>query len=382
MEKLGLKNSIKQVKAAISTAIKTAVNVDEPNAPVNIKLNDSQGDYMTAFAQKIFNAHKKKNQAIADLGSPDALAKAVAEELKKNTDTFAKVEAVDKGFVWLTLSDNILQNSVRSILDNGPVLEQAENPQKMLCDFSSPNIAKEMHVGHLRSTILGDSISRVLEYNGHSVLRVNHLGDWGTQFGMLICNLFENYPNWMNEMPDISDLEKFYRESKVLFDQDPEFKKRAQETVVKLQGGDATCLEAWKLICAESKKCFDEIYTRLDIDVSPYGESYYNAMIPSVLEELQAKKLAVEDQGALCVFVDKKKPPLIVRKKDGGFNYDTTDMAAAKYRLVDLKLDRCIYVTDVGQYPHFESIFKGAEMAGWHDPKKRPKWTIWALGLF
>jgi len=194
----------------------------------------------------------------------------------------------------------------------------------------------------------------VFEFYGHDVKRINHLGDWGTQFGMLICNLFEKYPTWEEALPDISDLEGFYKDSKMRFDTEPEFKDRSRETVVLLQGGDAKCLKAWKAICDVSKTCFEQIYTRLWVNIEHFGESYYNDMIPATLEELIAKGLTKEDKGALCIFIPKKNIPLMIRKSDGGFNYDTTDMAAIRHRILDLKCDRLVYITDMGQFNHFD----------------------------
>jgi len=318
---------------------------------------------------KIFNAHKKKNEAVAALKDVSGLANFVAEELKKETDTFSDVKVIDGKFVWFNIADQTLNGTVKSILKDGVTIDHDLNKQVICVDFSSPNVAKEMHVGHLRSTIIGDAFCRIFEYFGNDVRRINHLGDWGTQFGMLICHLFESYPNWEADMPDISDLENFYREAKKRFTNEEDFKTRSRETVVKLQGGDENCRKAWKAICDTSKVCFEKIYERLDIKIGHFGESYYNDMIPATLDELIEKGLTKEDAGALCMFIPKKKVPLMVRKSDGAFNYDTTDMAAIRHRIMDLKANRIVYVTDMGQWSHFDLVFRGAELAKWYDPK-------------
>lgn len=242
--------------------------------------------------------------------------------------------------------------------------------QRVLVDFSSPNIAKNMHVGHLRSTIQGDSVCRIFEMLGYKVDRVNHVGDWGTQFGMLIAELDDNFPDFVNNQPNISDLQTFYQAAKKRFDADEEFKARAHANVVKLQGGDEHCIQGWKILCELSRIEFQKIYNRLDITLEEVGESFYNKFLPGIVEELIENKVAQEDKGAICVFVPKQKTPLIIRKSDGGFNYDTTDLAALRYRAQELKASRVIYVTDIGQELHFKLVFAGGEKAGFVNPKE------------
>ena len=231
-----------------------------------------------------------------------------------------------------------------------PSEESKEAPRKkrVLVDFSSPNIAKNMHVGHLRSTIQGDSICRIFEFMGYDVHRVNHVGDWGTQFGMLIGELDLNFPDFLERPPEISDLQSFYQNAKKRFDNDPEFKATAHANVVKLQSGEEHCIKGWQMLCQLSRKEFDKIYERLDIRLTEVGESFYNPMLRPMVDELVANGVAVENDGAICVFVPKNKVPLIIQKSDGGFNYDTTDMAALRYRVDEVKADRVVYVTDKG----------------------------------
>jgi arginyl-tRNA synthetase len=257
--------------------------------------------------------------------------------------------------------------------------------KRAVIDFSSPNIAKEMHVGHLRSTIIGDTLARMFEFSNVGVLRRNHVGDWGTQFGMLIEYLFEKFPNWQEiGSQAIGDLQIFYKASKHRFDNDPEFKERAQQGVVRLQGGEEKYREAWKKICDISRSEFDLVYKRLNVELEEKGESFYNPYIPQVLAELSSKGLIQESEGAQVIFIEGYQIPLIVVKRDGGFNYASTDLAALWYRLNVEKAEWIIYVTDVGQQQHFEMFFNAAKMAGWlPDPKEKkyPKTSHVGFGL-
>ena len=226
-----------------------------------------------------------------------------------------------------------------------------------MVDYSSPNIAKEMHVGHLRSTIIGDALANCLELRGHDVIRQNHVGDWGTQFGMLLEHLGDNTD------ASISDLVAFYKEAKQRFDSDGEFKERARERVVSLQKGDAATLDAWRKLCDVSRVEFDAIYDRLSVQgLEEKGESFYNDRLANVVEELESSGVAEVSDGALVVFDEKdkkkEKVPLIIRKSDGGFLYATTDLAAVDYRSKELKANRVLYVTDAGQSDTSRLFFK------------------------
>lgn len=229
-----------------------------------------------------------------------------------------------------------------------------------------------MHVGHLRSTIIGDSICRVLEYFGHDVLRINHVGDWGTQFGMLIAHLADKFPNFLNVSPPISDLQAFYKESKTRFDEDEVFKKRAYACVVQLQSGDKDSTKAWNLICDVSRKEFQKLYERLDINLIERGESFYQSRMEVIVKELTTKGYLEEDDGRKIMWgeVQNEGIPLTIIKSDGGFTYDTSDMAAIKNRLEEEKADWLVYVTDAGQSTHFKTIFSCARRAGILDSKK------------
>lgn len=276
------------------------------------------------------------------------------------------------GFINFTLKPAYLAAYLNAMqADERLGIAPVATAQRVIVDFSSPNIAKEMHVGHLRSTIIGDCIARILEFQGHKVLRLNHVGDWGTQFGMLITHLREVAPIDENEPLDLGDLVQFYREAKKRFDEDPGFKERSRQAVVDLQSGNEAAKKAWAYLCDLSRQEFQAIYELLDIQLTERGESFYNPLLPSVVEDLNALGLLVEDQGAKCVFLEGftnkegEPQPLIVQKSDGGYNYATTDLAAVRYRVQSDQAQRIIYVTDAGQSTHFAQVWQVAERAGW-----------------
>jgi arginyl-tRNA synthetase len=317
---------------------------------------------------------------------PRAIATAIVAQLAQDSSFAALCEQpqiAGPGFINLTLRPERLAAELRARLAD-PRLgvptaaeEGGATPAPVIVDFSSPNIAKEMHVGHLRSTIIGDSLARVLEFRGHPVLRLNHVGDWGTQFGMLITHLKQVAPEALEtaDAVDLGDLVVFYRQAKQRFDDDPIFQAKSREEVVRLQGGDPLSCKAWRLLCDQSRREFQKIYDRLQIRLSERGESFYNPFLSAVVEDLRAAGLLVVDDGAGCVFLegvsgkDGAPLPLIVQKSDGGFNYATTDLAAIRYRLAPPPAGdgagRLIYVTDAGQSAHFAGVFQVARRAGW-----------------
>jgi len=248
-----------------------------------------------------------------------------------------------------------------------------KHPERVIVDFSSPNIAKEMHVGHLRSTIIGDCIASILEFQGHDVLRLNHVGDWGTQFGMLITYLKEVYPEALvkSDALVLGDLVELYRAAKLRFDRDEDFKERSRAAVVDLQSGEPQAKLAWQLLCDQSRREFQKIYDTLDIQIQERGESFYNSGLQDIVEDLRSLGLLEESQGALCVFLEGfsnkegERLPLIIQKTDGGYNYATTDLAALRYRITKDRAQRIIYVTDMGQSSHFTQFFQVARRAGW-----------------
>jgi len=281
------------------------------------------------------------------------------------------------GFINITLNTAYLSHYVDNILKTPHLgINLPEKPQRIIIDFSSPNTAKEMHVGHLRSTIIGDCLSRLFEFLGYDVLRLNHIGDWGTAFGMLIAYMKQQAPDVLqgNEITDLTHLVSWYKESKQLFDTDPDFKKKSQLEVVALQSGNPEALKAWGIICDISRRAYQEIYDLLDITITERGESFYNPLLASTVADLESKGLVTVSNGAKCIFLEGFQNregdtlPLMVQKSDGGYNYDTTDMAAIRHRIDVEKGDRLIYVTDAGQAQHFKMVFMAAEKAGYLDP--------------
>ena len=304
--------------------------------------------------------------------------RAIAEQIVGNLDFDGLCEpptVAGPGFINIKLRREFLESQINQIKTDPRLgVARPTKVKNVVVDMSSPNIAKEMHVGHLRSTIIGESIARTYDFIGHHVLKLNHVGDWGTQFGMLIAELKEQYPSALTEPEalDLGDLVGFYKQAKRHFDEDEQFKALARQEVVRLQSGEPESVAAWKLLCQQSRKAFDRIYDMLDVhELVERGESFYNDKLAQTVDELEKKGLAVEDQGAKCVFLDgylneEGKPlPLIVQKKDGGFNYAATDLASIRYRIDIDHADELIYVVDAGQSLHFEMMIKAARKAGW-----------------
>ena len=344
---------------------------------INQASKEEFGDYQCNICLVLSKIYKSKPREIA-IGFIETL-----KENKKISNLCEDLEIAGTGFINIKLKNKVLIEAIKSNIKcprAGVPLSHKNNShsqKKVIVDFSSPNIAKEMHVGHLRSTIIGDSISKIFEFRGYIVLRLNHIGDWGTQFGMLITQLKDLYSSDLKEIDriKISDLVEFYKASKKRFDNETEFQKRSREEVVQLQSGDKKSIEAWKLLCNQSRKEFDQIYKTLNIKIKERGESFYNPFLKSIIEDLNYKRILVEDQGAKCVFLDgmtnkEGNPlPLIIQKKDGGFNYATTDLAALRYRFnkepYGDNAARIIYVTDHGQSNHFAGVFQVAKRANW-----------------
>ncbi|WP_214417084.1 arginine--tRNA ligase [Sphaerisporangium fuscum] len=322
---------------------------------------DYQANVALSLAKRLRRAPREVAQAIADALDAD--------------DVFAGVEVSGPGFLNITLRDDWIAAQARQTLDDprGGV-GLTTPPQTVVVDYSAPNAAKEMHVGHLRTTIVGDSLVRMLEHLGNHVVRQNHLGDWGTQFGMLI-----EYLLVIGEANALARLEagennEFYQEARAKFDSDPEFKERSRRRVSTLQGGDPETLRLWHLFMDATIRYFNKVYATLGITLTDdhiAGESMYNPMLAETCDDLEASGVAVISEGALCVFppgfkgTDDKPLPLIIRKSDGGYGYATTDMAAMRYRVRDLKADRILYVVGADQALHFQMVFAAARQAGW-----------------
>ena len=352
-----LKDSVSQaLVAAFGTEL---ADTDPLIAPTN---NPKFGDYQSNVALSLAKSLKQ---------NPRAIAQTIVDNLQIE-DMCETPTIAGPGFINFTLKSDYIEQLLSKIQPDPRLGIPEVQPAKVIVDFSSPNIAKEMHVGHLRSTIIGDAIANVLEFRGYDVLRLNHVGDWGTQFGMLIAYLREAYPEALTtaDALDIGDLVSLYKKAKVRFDEDEEFKQTARQEVVKLQAGAEDSRRAWKLLCDQSRKEFQVIYDLLDIEIEERGESFYNPFLEDIVNELEQKGLLEESEGAKCVFLDGftnkdgDPLPLIVQKTDGGFNYATTDLAALKYRVKEDEADRIIYVTDSGQANHFTGVFQVAKKAG------------------
>jgi len=278
-------------------------------------------------------------------------------------------------FININLNKEYIERKILHLIRNGIHVRPVDDSKRIIVDMSSPNVAKEMHVGHLRSTVIGDCLCNILEYLGYDVLRLNHIGDWGTQFGMLLSHLIDKYPDFQVNAPAIGDLQNFYRESKVRFDSDEEFKKRAYETVGKLQRKEDEVYKAWQFICSISRKEFSSIYNELNIkNLVERGESFYQDLMVDLMKELNEKGLLIEDEGRKILWPKNadhsKSIPLTLIKSDGAFTYDTSDLACIKHRIHVEKGDRLVYITDEGQATHFDLIFEIAKDIGILDPSK------------
>jgi arginyl-tRNA synthetase len=305
----------------------------------------------------------------------------VAAELAARLDVTsicAEPTVSGPGFINLTLRDDWIAAQARAMLGDGRLgLAPAAAPQTVVVEYSSPNIAKEMHVGHLRTTIVGDAIARVLEFAGHRVIRDNHVGDWGTQFGMLIEYLLDVGEESAEAGLLRTDPNAFYQAARRKFESDPGFADRARKRVVDLQGGDPATLQLWQELVDLSKDYLHRIYGRLGVTLTDddiKGESFYNHLLGDTVARLEEEGIAVHSDGALCAFPpgftgrEGRPMPVIIRKSDGGYNYSTTDLATIRYRVDELHVDRAIYVVGSDQTLHFQMVFAVAREAGWIPP--------------
>ncbi|WP_455852872.1 arginine--tRNA ligase [Pantoea endophytica] len=324
-----------------------------------VQFGDYQANGMMAVAKKLGQA-------------PRQLAEQVIQHLDLN-GIASKVEIAGPGFINIFLDRTWLATQTAQALQLPRLGVNAVAPQTVVVDYSAPNVAKQMHVGHVRSTIIGDAAVRTLEFLGHNVIRANHVGDWGTQFGMLIAYL-EKQQNEHHEEIALADLEAFYREAKVTYDADEAFAERARNYVVKLQGGDEYCRSMWKKLVDITMSQNQLVYDRLNVTLTRkdvMGESLYNDMLPGIVADLREKGLAVTSEGATVVFLDefknKEGEPMgvIIQKKDGGYLYTTTDIACAKYRFETLHADRVLYYIDSRQHQHLQQAWTIVRKAGY-----------------
>ena len=333
---------------------------------LKVSSNPKFGDYQANVAMGLGRQLKTK---------PRVLAEQIVENLDLE-DICEDPQVAGPGFINLIFRSDFLIHQLQSLAgDKHLGVVRAESPQSVVIDYSGPNVAKEMHVGHIRSTIIGDCITRVLDALGHRVIRQNHLGDWGTQFGMIIEYLVDQGLEPHTPLPlDIPDLDEFYRLAKLQFDADEGFANRARRRVISLQQGDTDTAWFYAQLVSESQKHFRQVYQRINVgltDNDVRGESAYNETLPQVISALDAGGHLEQSQGARVVFPDGFKDrngdplPLIVQKSDGGYLYATTDLAAVRFRVQELEADRIIYVTDARQAQHFAMVFAVARQAGW-----------------
>ena len=347
----------------IGAELATLTGLDEVNPNVITASKPEFGDYQ---ANGVMGLAKRLGRNPRELGT-ELLARlnAAANPLVSH------YELAGPGFINIHLAGDALRDRANQLLVEPSLLVlPTESPQTIVVDYSSPNLAKEMHVGHLRGTIIGDSIARILERQGNRVIRQNHVGDWGTQFGMLITFMRESSAE---AGVALADLEGFYRAAKQRFDADSEFADRARESVVKLQGGDPEYLEAWQAFISTSLTHCQAVYDKLNVTLSMTdlkAESFYNPQLEGVVTRLENTGLLKDSDGARCVFLDEfvgkdgEPLPVIIQKTDGGYLYATTDLAAVDYRCHELKADRALYVVDARQSLHFQQVFAVATAAG------------------
>ena len=304
--------------------------------------------------------------------NPRTLAQQVVDQLDL-TGIASKLEVADPGFINITVAPEYLAQCLLAALGRADLAVPLAARQRVVIDYSSPNLAKEMHVGHLRSTIIGDALARVLRFLGHDVIAQNHVGDWGTQFGMLTAYLVDAQQSGDTGIV-LADLEAFYRQAKQRFDEDPEFADRSRDYVVKLQSGDPSVRELWQRFLDVSMSHCEDIYRALGVDLSRTdlrGESTYNNDLDVVVADLKDRGMAVTSEGAQVVFLNEFKnkdgdpAAYIVRKRDGGYLYPTSDLAAIRYRVSVLKADRIMYVVDARQSLHFQQLFAISRQAGY-----------------
>ena len=292
-----------------------------------------------------------------------------------------KAEVAGPGFLNLTLADDALSRRLVAAASDPRLGLAPHRPSRtVVIDYSAPNVAKEMHVGHLRSTVIGDAIARLLGFLGHEVIAQNHVGDWGTPFGMLIEQLSDDGEQATAQQLSVGELGSFYRRASERFTSDPDFADRARRRVVALQGGDNDTLRRWQLLVDASERYFSRVYADLEVLLTPQDlapESQYNAALPQVVADLDSLGLAAESDGALCVYPqgftgrDERPLPLIVRKSDGGYGYATTDLAAVRHRTAELHADWLIYVVGAPQAQHLTMVFQASREAGWLDEHVR-----------
>jgi arginyl-tRNA synthetase len=348
----------------ITAALVAAFGADFASTDPMVRRSE-RADYQADVAMGLAKALKR---------APRQVAEAVVAKLDL-AGVCERVEIAGPGFINLTLTRAFLEEQVSSLGGDLKLgVPRADRPERVVIDYSAPNVAKERHVGHLRSTIIGDALSRLLEAVGHDVIRQNHLGDWGTPFGMLIEHLVDLGGADARARADLGELGDFYRQARLKFDADPEFADRARQRVVLLQAGDAGTLALWQTLIDITKRYLAEIYAKLGVqlvDADIRGESFYNPMLAEVAADLEQRGIAAMNDGALCAFPpgftnrEGEPLPLIVRKQDGGYGYAATDLAAIRFRTGTLRATRLLYVVGSPQAQHLALVVAVAAVAGW-----------------
>ncbi|MFE1596826.1 arginine--tRNA ligase [Nocardia sp. NPDC058705] len=370
MSSAGIVPLLGRVAAAVSEAI-VRVRPEMADADPVVRRSD-RADFQSNAALSLA---KKVGMPPAQLGGE------LAGQLDLADGVIADVQVSGPGFLNISLADRaIWESAAARLADDRLGVPTTESGHRVVIDYSAPNVAKEMHVGHLRTTIIGDCLARVFGFLGADVVRANHLGDWGTQFGMLIQYIDEHPESpWHTEELDadtsaVSALDSLYKAARALFDSDPLFADRSRTRVVALQAGDPDTVARWREIVVESEKAFGAIYDRLGVLLTPddyVGESFYNDQLADTVTELIDKGVAVDSDGAIVVLSEQVTGPddqpvvLMARKRDGGYGYDGTDLATIRYRIASLHADRLLYVTDSRQALHFQLIFEAARRVGW-----------------
>ena len=360
-----MENIREQLSCLVGDALSKASGIEDCDPQVTIAKYPDESDYQ---ANGVMAAARRCGR------EPRELAEEVASIIRAENGLVASAEVAGPGFINIKLQDKFLIDRGNCVLlDPRSLIERVDQSLKIVIDYSSPNLAKEMHVGHLRGTVIGDCLARIFERLGHEVIRQNHVGDWGTQFGMLIAYMREVGENSSVLQAELEDLETFYRAAKDKFDSDPAFADRARSSVVKLQGGDPEYIEAWQRFIDESLRHCEAIYQRLDVQLTRAdldAESRYNNDLDGIISLLEQKGMLQDSNGAHCVFLpefkrkDGEPLPLIVQKSDGGYLYSTTDLAAIQMRTRDFEADRALYVVDARQSLHFKQVFAVARAAG------------------
>ncbi len=374
---------LKQLQDSVSQALVAAfgaelADTDPLIAPTN---NPKFGDYQSNVALSLAKPLKQNPRAIAQsiveqLQIQGGSAPSLPPQAQVSFEDMCETPTIaGPGFINFTLKSNYIGQLLNQIQSDERLgIEPTKNPQRVIVDYPSPNVAKEMHVGHLRSAIIGECLSRILEFIGHDVLRISHIGDWGTPFGMLIAYLTEAYPEALTSKQEMNlgELSTFYRQAKKRFDENESFRDTSRQAVVELQAGDEDTIKAWKIVCQLSSRSYRQIYDLMGLSsIIERGESFYNPFLPQTLQELDRLGLLEASEGAMCVFLegftnrDGDPLPLIVKKSDGGYNYATTDLAAIRHRVREDKVQRVIYPVGSEQNNHFAQIFQVGKRAGW-----------------